>query len=192
LGGQFQIKAPEPKRPACAELLTRINARLGLGHFDLDFNDGEIGFRTVVPVARKSRLRQSVIEDVIRGHHIIVNDFIPSISAVLFAAQTPEKALAAGQSHQKNGVILRRSDARRAQVAGIAQPKNPVECRNDVRSCLMILPGLTGSFDSVPPRLRPRSTALRMTSFFDAIALALAGEAEPDNSPAPTPRFSLN
>ena len=106
------LKAPAPKRQACAELLTRINARLGLGHFDLDFNDGEIGFRTVVPVARKSRLRQSVIEDVIRGHHIIVNDFIPSISAVLFAAQTPEKAL--------------------------------------------------------------------------------AGEAEPDNSPAPTPRFSLN
>ena len=106
------LKAPEPKRPACAELLTRINARLGLGHFDLDFNDGEIAFRTVVPVARKSRLRQSVIEDVIRGHHIIVNDFIPPISAVLFAAQTPEKAL--------------------------------------------------------------------------------AGEAEPDNTPAPTPRFSLN
>jgi hypothetical protein len=71
---------------------------------------------------------------------------------------------------KKNGVILRRSDARRAQVAGIAQPKNPVECRNDVRSCLMIFRGLTGSFDSVPPRLRPRSTALRMTSSFDAIA----------------------
>ena len=35
----------------------------------------------------------------------------------------------------------------------------------------MIFRGLTGSFDSVPPRLRPRSTALRMTSFFDAIAV---------------------
>jgi hypothetical protein len=77
-----------------------------------------------------------------------------------------------GNRIKKNGVILRRSDARRAQVAGIAQPKNPVECRNDVRSCLMILRGLTGSFDSVPPRLRPRSTALRMTAFFDAIALS--------------------
>lgn len=88
------VKAPEPLRPACAELLTRINARLGLGHFDLDFTDGEIAFRTVVPVARKSRLRQSVIEDVIRGHHLIVGDFIPAISAVLFAGVTPEKALA--------------------------------------------------------------------------------------------------
>jgi len=35
----------------------------------------------------------------------------------------------------------------------------------------MIFRGLTGSFDSVPPRLRPRSTALRMTAFFDAIAV---------------------
>jgi hypothetical protein len=94
-------------------------------------------------------------------------------------APTPAKILmrlpclpAQGNRIKKNGVILRRSDARRAQVAGIAQPKNPVECRNDVRSCLMILRGLTGSFDSVPPRLRPRSTALRMTAFFDAIALS--------------------
>jgi len=87
------LKSPEPKRAACAELLTRINARLGLGHFDLDFSDGEIAFRTVVPVARKSRLRQSVIEDAIRGHHVIVNDFIPSISAVLFSGLTPEKSL---------------------------------------------------------------------------------------------------
>ena len=84
------LKAPEPTRPACAELLTRINARLGLGHFDLDFNDGEIGFRTVVPVARKSRLRQSVIEDVIRGHHIIVNDFIPPISVASGSSNIPQ------------------------------------------------------------------------------------------------------
>ena len=87
------LKAPEPRRPVCAELLTRINARLGLGHFDLDFTDGEIAFRTVVPLARKSRLRQSVIEDVIRGHHLIVGNFIPTISAVLFGGLAPEKAL---------------------------------------------------------------------------------------------------
>src|SRR5437016_8708872 len=32
------LQATEHRRSACAELLTRINARLGLGHFDLDFN----------------------------------------------------------------------------------------------------------------------------------------------------------
>ena len=31
-----------------------------------------------------------------------------------------------GQTHQNCVVILRRSDDRRAKVAGIAQPKNPV------------------------------------------------------------------
>ena len=86
-----RVNAAKRRRAACAQLLTRINARLGLGHFDLALGDREIAFRTVVPIGRKSRLRQSVIEDVIRGHQLIVDDFIPPISAVLFAVLTPEK-----------------------------------------------------------------------------------------------------
>ena len=87
------LKAPEARRAACAELLVRINAKIGFGHFDLDFSDGELAFRTVVPIAAKSRLMVGVIEHVIRGHHILVDQFLPAISALLFAGVTPEKAL---------------------------------------------------------------------------------------------------
>ena len=88
------IKAREARRPACAELLCRINAQLGLGHFDFDFNDGEIVFRTVVPLPKRGRPTADLIEQVLEGHNIVVDRFIPAISSVLFSALPPLKALA--------------------------------------------------------------------------------------------------
>ena len=88
------LNAPVARRVACAELLARINVRLGLGHFEIDFNDGELGYRTVVPVAKRGRLSGDLIEHVLLGHHTIVDRFIPTISAVLFSGLSPEKALA--------------------------------------------------------------------------------------------------
>ena len=57
----------------------------------------------------------------------------------------------------KIAVILRRSDARRAKMAGITQPEPPVECLNGVPSC--------------PKPLLQTHWILqlrRMTTFFDA------------------------
>jgi len=88
------IKAPEYRRAACAELLCRINARLGLGHFDFDFKDGEIIFRTVVPLPKRGRLSADLIGHVLEGHTVVVDQFIPAISSVLFSGMPPEKALA--------------------------------------------------------------------------------------------------
>jgi hypothetical protein len=88
------VKAPEARRPGCAELLCRINARLGLGHFDLDFNDGELAFRTVVPVAKRGRLSADLIGHIFQGHNVVVDRFIPAITSVVFSGQSPEKALA--------------------------------------------------------------------------------------------------
>ena len=47
----------------------------------------------------------SVIEHVIRGHQTLVNQFFPSISAVLFADQTPEEAIAAAKEREKEAFL---------------------------------------------------------------------------------------
>jgi len=54
----FPALAPAKKRTACAELLTRINYDLLHGCFEMDFEDGEIRFRTSIgaldlPIAPK-------------------------------------------------------------------------------------------------------------------------------------------
>lgn len=102
------LKAPEMLHNACAELLVRINNKIGLGHFDLDFSDGQIAFRTAIPVGEGSRLRASVIEHVIREHHTLVNQFLPPISAVLFANQTPREAIAAAKEREKEAASIPR------------------------------------------------------------------------------------
>ena len=99
------IKASEPRRNACAELLVRINNKVGLGHFDLDFSDGQIAFRTAIPVGEGSRLRTSVIEHVIRGHHTLVDQYLPAISTVLFTGQTPEEAITAAVEREKDAAL---------------------------------------------------------------------------------------
>lgn len=88
------VKATAARRSACAELLVTINAQLGLGHFDLDLNDGEITFSTAVPLSRKARLGPEIVEHVVRGHHAIVDRFMPAIAAVVCAGLPPAAALA--------------------------------------------------------------------------------------------------
>jgi hypothetical protein len=88
------LNAPPARWAACAELFARINAKLGLGHFDIDFKDGELGYRTAVPVPKRGRLPRELAEHVLHGHQVIVDRFIPAISAVLFAGFDPRKALA--------------------------------------------------------------------------------------------------
>ena len=63
----------------------------------------------------------------------------------------------------KSEVILNGASAW-ASAVGRCAVKDPVECLQDVRSRLNTFSELTGSFDSAPPRLRPRGAPLRMTA----------------------------
>jgi hypothetical protein len=87
------LHAPPAWRVACAELFARISAWLGLGHFELDFSDGQLGYRTSVPVPKRGRLQRDLVGQVLHAHHLAVDRFIPMISTALFAGVTPVKAL---------------------------------------------------------------------------------------------------
>jgi len=88
------LNATDSRHVACVELCARINGELGFGHFNFDFLDGELSYRTAVPLSKRSRLSTELIEDVLRAHQIIVDRFLPVISTVLFAGYSPEKAMA--------------------------------------------------------------------------------------------------
>ena len=78
------LQAAEHRRSACAELIVRFNARLDLRRFDMDFCDGELRYLTNVPLCEKEELSPEIIEHMIRGHHEVVDTFMPAIAAVLF------------------------------------------------------------------------------------------------------------
>ena len=80
--------------PEMAEFIARANYGLQNGCFELDFEDGEIRFRTFVdcdgPLPAESVIRNSVYTAV-----TMMRRYGDGIAAVLFGAQTPVIAVAA-------------------------------------------------------------------------------------------------
>lgn len=88
------LRAAPPRRGACAELCARINRQLALGHFDLDFADGELRYATLAPAPEGSGMPEEVLRHIVAAHRTLMDDFVPLFARVLFAGVPPEEALA--------------------------------------------------------------------------------------------------
>jgi hypothetical protein len=88
----FPALAPPKKIAACAEVLTRINYDLLHGCFEMDFEDGEIRFRTSIaaldlPIAPKH------VEHLISSNLLTMDRYIEPIMRVLYTSEPPEDVL---------------------------------------------------------------------------------------------------
>ena len=93
----FPIQARPKKRAKCAELLTRINYGLLQGCFEMDFEDGEIRFRTSFgPLDTSIPVEQ--IENLIFANLAIMDRYFAPIIRVLYTSERPDQAL--GQAHE--------------------------------------------------------------------------------------------
>jgi hypothetical protein len=75
------VTTPVEHRPAMAELLTRINYGLGLGCFELDFTDGEVRSKIVIPVG-EAGLDPDLVERCIRVSGRLSQVYLPDIQAI--------------------------------------------------------------------------------------------------------------
>ena len=86
------INVPELKRVAMAELLTRVNSRLQLGNFEMDFDSGDLRYRTSLSLdsdaVDNAQLRPLVYVNV-----NMMDRFIPAIMAVIYSEIRPSEAL---------------------------------------------------------------------------------------------------
>jgi hypothetical protein len=87
----FPEKASTKKRRAIAEFLTRANYGMTIGNFELDFNDGEIRYKTSIDV-EGDRLTPALIKRLVYTNVAMMDEYLPGIQAVL-AGATPEAAL---------------------------------------------------------------------------------------------------
>ena len=85
--------APEGRRALAAELLTRINSRLLLGNFCLDFSDGEISFRTSLDIAG-APLTGAMVSALVYRNVQVMDCYFPAIMGVLYGGVEPVQALA--------------------------------------------------------------------------------------------------
>ena len=84
--------APEEKRPAMAEFLTRANYGMWIGNFEMDYNDGEIRYKTSIDV-EGAELTPALIHNAVYANVGTMNRYLPGIMSVIFADVNPADAI---------------------------------------------------------------------------------------------------
>lgn len=86
------IVVPEEQRFTIAEFLTRANSGLILGNFELDFEDGEIRYKTSIDVT-DDWLSQALIKQLVYANVSMMDEYLPGIRSVIAGETTPIAAI---------------------------------------------------------------------------------------------------
>ena len=99
---------PELKRSSVSEYITRANYGTNLGHFDLDFSDGELRFKCGTDV-KSSTLSDDMIESMLLKSMYSVDMHFPRLMRLMYANISAADAIRDIDSRQaegEGGVIL--------------------------------------------------------------------------------------
>lgn len=86
------VNAPEDMRPWVAEYLTRANYGLFLGNFELDFEDGEVRFKTSIDV-EGDELTAALVRQVVYSNVIMMDRYLPGLLKVIYGGLSPSEAI---------------------------------------------------------------------------------------------------
>jgi len=81
------------RRLAVCEYLSRVNDRIAMGFFHLDFDTGVAGFM-VSSLAESSGASQETLENVLAWNLVTVDKYLPGMLEVLYGSASPTDALA--------------------------------------------------------------------------------------------------
>ena len=85
--------APENKRAAIAEVVTRANYGLNIGNFEMDYRDGEIRFKVSMLLDSGQKLTDKLLMLLIGTSVMTHILYLPAIEAVLYRDTEPRKAV---------------------------------------------------------------------------------------------------
>ena len=98
------VKAPEEKRPILADFLTRANYGLYIGNFEMDFNDGEVRFKTSLDVEgnksvaeegkEPTELSFALMKRVVYDNVGVMDKYLPGVMSVIYGGASPTEAIA--------------------------------------------------------------------------------------------------
>ena len=87
------VKAPPNRRLLIAEFLTRANYGFKLGNFEMDFEDGEIRYKTSIDV-EGDRLTTPLVKRLVYSNLSLMDDYFLGIMKVIFGGMSPEDVIA--------------------------------------------------------------------------------------------------
>ncbi len=88
----FELRVPQPRRGAVAELLMLINERMIVGHFDLWIDDGLVAYRHSLLLRGVSSASVEQLEDLIDIAHDECERFYPALHLVVWGGKSPVEA----------------------------------------------------------------------------------------------------
>ncbi|MBD1808384.1 YbjN domain-containing protein [Microcoleus sp. FACHB-SPT15] len=86
------VNAPENKRLAVAEFLTRANSGMIIGNFELDFADGEVRYKTSIDVDGDT-LSSALIKRLVYANVTMMDEYLPGIMSVIYGDVEPKDAI---------------------------------------------------------------------------------------------------
>jgi hypothetical protein len=86
------VAAPEPSRGAVAEFVTRANYGMRIGNFELDYNDGEVRYKSSLDFEGVG-LTPIMIRNAIYPAAQTVDRYFPGLIAVIAGAKSPQAAV---------------------------------------------------------------------------------------------------
>lgn len=89
----LDVNVPPNRRQAMAEFLTRANYGLVIGNFEMDFNDGEVRYKTSIDV-EGDRLTSALIKQLVYVNVLMMDRYLPGIMSVAFGNGEPARAIA--------------------------------------------------------------------------------------------------
>jgi hypothetical protein len=87
------VNVPDDKRPAISEFITRANYGMVIGNFEMDFEDGEIRYKTSIDV-EGAALLPPLIRQMVYANVIITDRYLPGLMSVLYGGKSPIAAIA--------------------------------------------------------------------------------------------------
>jgi hypothetical protein len=89
----YPVQVPPNKRAALAEFIARANFDMIIGNFELDFNDGEIRFKTSLDV-RGDRLTPALVSQMVYANVTAMDQYWSGLEAILVQNLSPAEAIA--------------------------------------------------------------------------------------------------
>ncbi len=95
------ILAPESKRVDMAEFITRANYGLIVGNYEMDFDDGEIRYKTSIDIDG-DELTSDIIKRLVYANVTMMDEYLPGIIAVIEKDVSPGDAIAQIEEQTEN------------------------------------------------------------------------------------------
>ena len=91
---------PEDRRYAAAEFITRANYGMYIGNFEMDFDDGEIRYKSSLDLEGVQESLAVLLKNILYPNVNTLDRYLPGIMSVAFSNTSPTDALASVEDQE--------------------------------------------------------------------------------------------